>query len=147
MRDEMNSYRFEISNRCENKFCSHKVSFRLHFKTTRYFDGHVQTFNFGQCLRDTLSPEMKFHLCQNDRYESIPALSFKRTCILNATSSEYALIHFVWGKSCSHENLMLVQFHFTSIHVNTSKKLTEHRREIFNRNEISYRFEFISLLL
>ena len=41
MRKEMNSYRFEISNRHENKFCSHEVSFRLHFKTTRYFDGHV----------------------------------------------------------------------------------------------------------
>ena len=41
MRGEMNSYRFEISNRCENKFCSHEVSLQLHFKTTRYFDGHV----------------------------------------------------------------------------------------------------------
>ena len=41
MRGEMNSYRFEISNRRENKFCSHEVSFRLDFKTTRYFDGHV----------------------------------------------------------------------------------------------------------
>ena len=39
------------------------------------------------------------------------------------------------------------EFHFTSIHVNTSKELTEHRSEIFNRNEISYRFEFISLLM
>ena len=41
MRGEMNSYRYEISNRRENKFCSHEVSFRLHFKTTQYFDGHV----------------------------------------------------------------------------------------------------------
>ena len=31
----------EISNQRENKFCSHEVSFRLHFKTTQYFDGHV----------------------------------------------------------------------------------------------------------
>ena len=38
MRGEMNSYRLDISNRSENKFCSHEVSFRLHFKTTRYFD-------------------------------------------------------------------------------------------------------------
>ena len=36
------------------------------------------------------------------------------------------------------------EFHFASIHVNTSKELTEHRSEIFNQNEISYRFEFIS---
>ena len=41
MRGEMNSYRFEISNRRENKFCSHEVSFRLHFKTTQCFDGQV----------------------------------------------------------------------------------------------------------
>ena len=41
MRGEMNSYRFEISNRRVNKFCSHEVSFQLHFETTRYFDGHV----------------------------------------------------------------------------------------------------------
>ena len=40
--------------------------------------------------------------------KSIPALSFKRMCALNATSSESALIHFVSGKLCSHENLMPV---------------------------------------
>ena len=47
MRGEMKSYRFEISNQHENKFCSHDVLFRLHLKTTRYFDGHVQVFHFG----------------------------------------------------------------------------------------------------
>ena len=36
------------------------------------------------------------------------------------------------------------EFHFASIHGNASKELTEHRSEIFNRNEISYRSEFIS---
>ena len=77
MRGEMNSYRFEISNRRENKFCSHEVSFRLHFKTTRYFDGHVQAFHFGQCLHDILSPEMKFHFCQNDRYEIHTGIEFQ----------------------------------------------------------------------
>ena len=41
MRGEMNLYWFEIPNRHENKFCSHEVSFRPHFKTTRHFDGHV----------------------------------------------------------------------------------------------------------
>ena len=40
--------------------------------------------------------------------KSITALSFKRTCALNATSNESALIHFVSGKLCSHENLMPV---------------------------------------
>ena len=77
MRGEMNSYRFEISNQRENKFCSHEVSFRLHFKTTRYFDGHVQAFHFGQCLHDILSPEMKFHFCQNDRYEIHTRIEFQ----------------------------------------------------------------------
>ena len=69
MRGEMNSYRFEISSRRENKFFSHDFSFRLHFKTTRYIDGHAQAFHFGQCLHGILSPEMKFYFCQNDRYE------------------------------------------------------------------------------
>ena len=95
--------------------------------------------------------------------KSIPALSFKRTCALNATSNESALIHFVSGKLCSHENLMPVwnfisvkltiwnpyrfEFHFASIHVNTNKELTEYRSEIFNRNEISCQFEFILSLM
>ena len=38
------------------------------------------------------------------------------------------------------------EFHFASIHVNTSKDLTEHQSEIFTRKEILYQFEFISLL-
>ena len=39
---EMSSYQFEISNRRKkNKSCSHEISFRLNFKTTRHFDGHV----------------------------------------------------------------------------------------------------------
>ena len=41
MRNKMNSYQFDILNRCKNKFSSHEVSFRLHFKTTRYSDEHV----------------------------------------------------------------------------------------------------------
>ena len=40
--------------------------------------------------------------------KSIPAMTFKRTCALNATSNESALIHFISGKLCSHENLMPV---------------------------------------
>ena len=31
MKGEMKSYRFDISNRRENKFRSHEVSFRVHF--------------------------------------------------------------------------------------------------------------------
>ena len=40
--------------------------------------------------------------------KSIPALSFKCTCALNATSNDFAFIHLISGKLCSHENLMLV---------------------------------------
>ena len=106
--------------------------------------------------------------------KSIPALSFKRTCALIATSSESALIYFVSDEyvqmkiSCRFEisfrskspiwNPYCFEFHFDLIHVNTNKELTEHRSEhltehlnteyfIFNRNEISYPFEFISLVM
>ena len=108
-------------------------------------------------------PKWNFISLKMTDMKSIAALSFKRTCALNAISNESALIHFVSGKLCSHENLMPVwnfisvkltiwnpyrfEFHFASIHVNTSKELTEHRSEIFNWNEISYRFEFISPLM
>ena len=34
-----------------------------------------------------------------------------------------------------------------SIHVYAIKELTENQNEIFNRNKISYRFEFISPLM
>ena len=69
MTGEINSYRFDISNRRENKFCSHELSCWLHFKVTRYFDGHVWPFHFRWCLHDILSPEMKIHFYQNDLYE------------------------------------------------------------------------------
>ena len=119
MRGEMNSYRFEISNRRENKFCSHEVSFRLHFKTTRYFDGHVQAFHFGQCLHDILSPEMKFHFCQNDRYEIDTRIEFQMHMrIKHNIQRVCGYIHCVSGKLCSHENLM---------HRNKELRNTEHQ--------------------
>ena len=52
--------------------------------------------------------------------KSIPALSFKRTCALNETSNGYALIHFVPGKLCSHENLMSV-WNFISVKMTDMK--------------------------
>ena len=68
MRGQMNSYRYEISNWRESKFCSHEVSFQLHFK--------VQVFHFGWCFHDILSPEMKCHFCQNDRYDIHAGMEF-----------------------------------------------------------------------
>ena len=96
---------------------------------------------------------------------SIPALSFKRTCPLNTTSNKSAFIYFIsFRVNCVRKkisrrfeisfrskwpiwNPCRFEFHFTPIHVNTSKELTEHLREIFNRNEISYRSQFISPLM
>ena len=100
MRGEMNSYRFEILNRRENKFFSHEVSFRLHFKTNRYFDGHVEAFYFGLCLHDIF--------CQNDRYEIHTRTEFQTHMRIKRSINESVLIHFVSGKLCSHENLMPV---------------------------------------
>ena len=77
MRGEMNSCRFEILNRRENKFSSHEVSFQQYFKVTRYFDGHVWAFHFGWCLHDILLPEIKFHFCRNDRYEIHTGIEFQ----------------------------------------------------------------------
>ena len=54
--------------------------------------------------------------------KSIPALSFKRTCALNVTSNESALIHFVSSKLCSHENLMPV-WHFMSVKMTYLKSI------------------------
>ena len=46
--------------------------------------------------------------------EITPAMSFKRSCALNAISNESALTHFASGKLCSHENLMSV-WNFISV--------------------------------
>ena len=104
MRSEMNSYRFEISNRRQNKFSSHEISFRLHFKTTRYFDGH---FTSDSVYMIFYHPKWNSFVKMTDM-KSIPGMNFKRTCALNAISNESALIHFVSGKFCLHENLMPV---------------------------------------
>ena len=121
MRGEMNSYRFEISNRRENKFCSHEVSFRLHFKTTRYFDGCCRPFISGGAYI-FYHPKWNFISVKMTDMKSIPALSFKRTCALNVTSNESALIYFVSGKLCSHENLMPV-LNFISVKMTDMKSI------------------------
>ena len=53
-------------------------------------------------------PKWNFISVKMTDMKSIPVLSFKRTCALNATSNESALIHFVLGKLCSRENLIPV---------------------------------------
>ena len=104
---------------------------------------------------------MKFHFWQSERYEIHTRIEFQMHIRINRNIQRvcaYSLRLFVLAKLCSHENLMPVwnfrskwsiwspyrfEFHFSSIYVNISKELTEYRSEIFNRNEISYRFEFI----
>ena len=58
-------------------------------------------------------PKWNFISVKITDMKSIPTMSFKRTCALSATSNESALIHFVSGELCSHENLTPVwNFHF-----------------------------------
>ena len=66
---------------------------------------------------------MKFHFCQSDRYKIHTHTEFKRTCALIARSNESALIHFVSGKLCSHENLMPV-LNFISVKMTDLKSIT-----------------------
>ena len=56
---------------------------------------------------------MKFHFCQNDRYEIHTRTEFQtHTCIKRNIQRVYA-IHFVLSKLCSHENLNDgLEFHF-----------------------------------
>ena len=51
-------------------------------------------------------PKWNFVSVKMTEMKSVPALSFKRSCALNAASNESAHIHFVLRKLCSHENLM-----------------------------------------
>ena len=91
--------------------CSHEVSFWLHFKTTRYFDGH---FISGSVYMIFYHPKWNSFLSKWPILKSIRAMSFKRTCALKAISNESALIHFVLGKFCSHESLTPV-WNFISV--------------------------------
>ena len=153
----MNSYHSETSSRCENKFCSHEAAFQInpiYWWTYKDISFRV-VFTWYFITRIEVSFLSK--------YEIPTRMSFKRTCALNATSIEPALIHFVSGNyvhmkiSSRFEssfrskwpiwNPYRFELHFVSIHVNTSKEPTQHRSGIFSRDEISYRFEFISPLM
>ena len=54
------------------------------------------------------NPKWSFISIKMIDMKSIPAISFKRTCALNGTFNESALIHFVSGELFSHENLIPV---------------------------------------
>ena len=124
MRDEMNSYRFEILNRRENKFCSHEVLF--HFgcisKQLNVLMDMCRHFISDSLYMIFYHKKLNFISVKMTDMKSIPALSFKRTCALNATSNEFALINFVSGKLCSHENLMPV-WNFISVKMTDMKSI------------------------
>ena len=86
------------------------VHMEFHFDciSKRYFDGLCRHFLSGSVYMIFYCTKWNFISVKKTYMKSIPALSFKRMCALNATSSESALIHFVSGKLCSHENLMPV---------------------------------------
>ena len=65
-------------------------------------------------------PKWKFISIKMTYMKSITALIFKRTCALNAASSESVLIHFVSDKLCSHKNLMPV-WNFISVKMTDMK--------------------------
>ena len=106
----MNSYRFAISNWRENKFCSHEVSFRLHFKITRYSDGYV-----GISFRVVFT---RYFITRNEIsfLSKWPIWNRYPHWVLNAPSNESALIHFVSGKLRSQENLKPV-WNFVSVKI------------------------------
>ena len=122
MRGEKNSYQFEISNWRENKFCSHEVSFRLHFKRPNFLMDMCRHFISGSVNMIFYHPKWNFISVTVTHMKSIPALSFKGTCALIATSNESALIHFASGKLCSHENLMPV-WNFISVKMTDVKSI------------------------
>ena len=65
-------------------------------------------------------PKWNFISVKMTDMKPIPALSFKRTCASNATSNESALIHFVSGKLCLHENLLPV-WNFISVKIQNGR--------------------------
>ena len=101
------------------------VHMKLHFKTTRYFDGHVQAhFISGSVYMIFYRSKWNFISLKMANMKSVPVLSFKGTCVLNATlnNNESALIHFVLGKLCSHENFMPV-LNFISVKITDMKSI------------------------
>ena len=157
MRGKTNSNWFEISNRRENKFCLHEVSFQLHFKTILHFDGMPRHFISSSAYVIFYHPKWNFISVKMTLMKSIPTMSFKRKCKLNRNIQWVISLRVNSAHmkiSCQFEtsfrskwpmwNPYCPEFHFVSIHMNTSIELTKHQSEIFNCFEISYQFKFIS---
>ena len=68
-------------------------------------------------------PKWNFISVKMTDIKSMPALCFKRTYVLIATPNESALIYFVLGKLCSHENLTPV-WNFISVKMTDIKSIS-----------------------
>ena len=127
------------------------------FQRTQNFGGH---FVLSSVYMIFHHPKCNLFLLKWLIMKSIPTMSFKCTCGLNSRSNNSALIHFVLDKFCSHKNLILawnfilvkmtymkfIPF-WVSFRLNSCEhkwRANKNQSEIFNQNEISYQFEFIS---
>ena len=79
-------------------------------------------FIWGNVYMTFYHPKWNFIFVKMADMKSILALCFKRTSTLNATFNQSALIHFVSGKLCSHENLMPV-WNFISVKISDMKSI------------------------
>ena len=163
MRDEMNTYRFEISNRREKGSLHMKFHFSCISKRPEIFMDMCRHSFSGSVHIIFYHPKWNFISVKMTDTKFIPALSFKCTFALTQHPTGLRLfipfqINYLHMKISCHFKILFrskwpiwnpyrFEFHFDSVPVNTSKELTEHQSEIFNRNKISYRFKFISPLM
>ena len=119
-RNELTGLRFQTGVKTSS------VQMKFHFgcisKRPDILMGMCRHFISGSVYMTLYHPKWNFISVKVTDMKSIPALSFKRTCALNATSNESALIHFVSGKLCSHENLMPV-WNFISVKMTDMKSI------------------------
>ena len=118
----MNSYRFEILNR--RKTGSVHMQFHLGCisKQPDSLMGICRHFISGGVYMIFYHPKWNFFSVKMTDMKSIPASIFKRKCTLNATSRKSALIYFVLGKLCSHENITPV-WYFISVKMTGMKSI------------------------
>ena len=119
-RNELTGLRFQTGVKTSS------VQMKFHFgcisKRPDILMGMCRHFISGSVYMMFHCTKWNFMFVKMTYMKSIPALSFKRMCALNATSSESALIHFVSGKLCSHENLMPV-WNFISVKMTDMKSI------------------------
>ena len=122
MRGEMNSYRCEFQTGVKTSSVHMPLHFGCISKRPNSVMDMCSHFILGSVSMIFYHPKWNFISVKMTHMKAIPALTFKRTCTLNATSNESALIHFFLGKLCSHENLMPV-WNFISVKMTDMKSI------------------------